>query len=68
MYGSKKGKGTGITMYSTLLQPRSVGSVRLKSANPFDHPLIDPNYLAEKQDVDVILDGEKALSFISWCT
>ena len=59
MYGSKKGKGTGISMYSTLLQPKSVGSVRLRSANPFDHPLIDPNYLAEEQDVDVLLDGEK---------
>ena len=57
MYGSRKGKGTGITILSKLLHPKSIGTVRLNSANPFDYPLIDPNYLAEKQDLDVTTDG-----------
>lgn len=32
--------------------PDSRGSVRLVSADPADPPLIDPNYLAERSDVD----------------
>ncbi|XP_058119585.1 glucose dehydrogenase [FAD, quinone]-like [Anopheles ziemanni] len=39
------------------LHPLSRGSVRLRSANPALPPIVDPNYLAEELDVDVVLEG-----------
>jgi choline dehydrogenase-like flavoprotein len=42
--------GHGFTVNSTYLRPKSRGSVSLRSANPDDEPLIDPNYLAEPED------------------
>ncbi|GIY96799.1 glucose dehydrogenase [Caerostris extrusa] len=33
------------------LQPKSRGTIRLKSNNPYGHPLIDPNYLEDPRDV-----------------
>lgn len=42
--------GHGFTINSTFLQPQSIGSVRLASANPLDEPLIDPNYLDAEDD------------------
>ena len=41
------------------LQPQSRGTVTLKSANPHDHPLIDPKYLSEPQDLVDIVNGVK---------
>lgn len=42
----------------TLLQPASRGSITLRSKNPEDHPLIDPNYLEKSEDVEVLLEGK----------
>uniref|UniRef100_A0A182N4I5 Glucose-methanol-choline oxidoreductase N-terminal domain-containing protein n=1 Tax=Anopheles dirus TaxID=7168 RepID=A0A182N4I5_9DIPT len=39
------------------LHPLSRGTVRLRTASPADAPLVDPNYLAEELDVDVVLEG-----------
>ena len=47
----------GFLFEPCLQQPASVGNIRLKSANPFEHPLIDPRYLEEKRDVDILLEG-----------
>lgn len=44
-----------------LERPRSFGSVRLASANPQDHPLIDPNYFSDPQDLDALLRGVKVM-------
>ena len=38
-----------------LMRPRSRGSVRLASADPRDPPLIDPGFLAEPNDLDVLV-------------
>lgn len=40
----------GFTIHACQLRPESRGTVRLASRNPFDSPLIDPNYL--DSDVD----------------
>jgi choline dehydrogenase-like flavoprotein len=46
-----------LTIMSTLIYPKSRGTLRLASADPAAAPLIDPNYLAEQSDVDVLVDG-----------
>jgi pyridoxine 4-oxidase len=40
-----------------LVRPRSRGSVRLASADPRDPPLIDPGFLAEPNDLDVLVQA-----------
>jgi choline dehydrogenase-like flavoprotein len=42
---------------SAFLRPRSRGTVRLASADPFAHPLIDPNYFAEDYDRRMSITG-----------
>ena len=42
-----------------LVQPFSTGQVRLRSADPTDAPLIDPNYLTREADVQVFAEAIK---------
>ena len=41
----------GVTLNSCLLQPKARGTVRLRSANPADMPLVNPNYLGHEEDI-----------------
>lgn len=38
-------------------RPKSLGTVRLGSADPGIHPLIDPNYFADASDIDELVRG-----------
>lgn len=58
-HGMMRIKGYGVSLYSNLLRPRSRGNVRLRSAAPEDHPLIDPNYLADPYDRRMAVEGLK---------
>ena len=49
--------GNGCTLNSYHLRPRSRGTVTLRSADPRDSPLIDPNAFAEPYDLDRAVDG-----------
>ncbi|MGI9332102.1 MAG: GMC family oxidoreductase [Gammaproteobacteria bacterium] len=49
--------GYGCTINSCLLRPRSRGSVYLRSSDPQDSPVIDPNYWADPYDLEMSLDG-----------
>lgn len=40
-----------------LLHPRSSGYLKLKSTNPFHHPLFYPNFFADSRDLDTLVDG-----------
>jgi choline dehydrogenase len=50
-------QGPGFTMCPVAAQPWSVGSVGLRSANPFDPPRIQANYLSSDIDRQVLLTG-----------
>ncbi|RIV18298.1 choline dehydrogenase [Fibrisoma montanum] len=49
----------GYTILPTLLKPKSVGNVSIRSANPLDAPLIDPRYLSHEDDQRVLVEGVK---------
>ncbi len=49
------------SVFSTLIRPRSRGTVRLASADPLEAPVIDPNYLAEPDDLRVLVEGLKMI-------
>ncbi|KAL1743973.1 GMC oxidoreductase [Schizophyllum fasciatum] len=44
----------GITFSTIALQPQSTGKVSLRSADPWDAPLIDPNYGADENDLAIV--------------
>ncbi|XP_055934210.1 glucose dehydrogenase [FAD, quinone]-like [Argiope bruennichi] len=50
---------TMVLCMSQILQPKSRGTVRLKSTNPYDSPAIDPNYFENPQDRKIIVEGMK---------
>ena len=60
-HGRKTVFGHGYSCHVCLLRPDSRGSVQLASADPFAAPLIDPNFLAERSDVDRLVRGFKAM-------
>ena len=39
------------------LRPESRGRITLASTDPFDDPVVDPRYLSEEEDWEVLLDG-----------
>ncbi|XP_018310633.1 glucose dehydrogenase [FAD, quinone] [Mycetomoellerius zeteki] len=42
-----------------LLRPKSRGVIKLRSKNPFDYPLIYPNYFKEAEDIATLIEGVK---------
>jgi len=56
---SKLDDQPGMTIAAWQQRPESLGFVRAKSADPFEKPEIQPNYLAEESDRQVLLAGMK---------
>ncbi|KAJ3542294.1 hypothetical protein NMY22_g3567 [Coprinellus aureogranulatus] len=50
-----------ISISSIIISPTSRGYVKLSSSDPFDHPIIDPNYLSSEFDRYTIREGVKAV-------
>ena len=42
-----------------MLKPKSRGWVKLRSKNPYDHPLIDPRYFSHPEDIEAMADAMK---------
>ena len=54
----------GLTLHAVLLRPRATGWVRLRSANPDDEPLVNPNYLGDPRDVRHLREGMRVARHI----
>ncbi len=63
-HGRKTVFGHGYSCHVCLLRPRSRGRVRLASADPLAAPAIDPAFLAEREDVDAMVRGVKAMRHV----
>lgn len=53
--------GNGCTLNSYFLRPNSRGSVTLRSADPYQAPNIDPNYIADEVDLKMTVEGLKMM-------
>jgi choline dehydrogenase len=47
----------GLTIAPCQLRPESRGTIRIRSADPAEHPAIAPNYLADPLDREVVVAG-----------
>jgi len=50
---------TGFNLKPHAVTPKSRGTIRLRSINAKDKPLIDPKYLSDRRDLDSIVEGIK---------
>jgi choline dehydrogenase-like flavoprotein len=60
-HGRKPTFGHGYSCHVCLLRPKSRGSLRLASRDPLAAPLIDPNFLGERDDVERLIRGFKLM-------
>lgn len=44
-------------VFPMVLRPKSRGRIKLRSNNPFDHPIILPNYFSDPHDVNISVIG-----------
>jgi len=63
-HGRKTVFGHGYSCHVCLLRPKSRGRVTLASADPMAAPLIDPNFLADADDLARLVRGFKAMRHI----
>jgi choline dehydrogenase-like flavoprotein len=43
----------------SILRPKDRGTITLRSSNPFEHPVIQPNYLGTQEDLQTFVDAVK---------
>jgi choline dehydrogenase-like flavoprotein len=58
-HGRKRHWGSGFSCHVCLLRPNSRGHVGLRSADPMQPPLIDPNFFGEPDDLESMVAGYK---------
>ena len=63
-HGRKPTFGHGYSCHVCLMRPKSRGRVTLASANPMAAPLIDPNFLADSDDMRRMVQGFKLMRTI----
>ncbi|MBD0427837.1 GMC family oxidoreductase [Aquisalinus flavus] len=65
-HGEEKFIGSnGITLHACHLYPSSRGRVRLGSADPAEHPVIDPAYLSGEGDLEALIAAAKLVAEIA---
>jgi len=50
---------SGITLNSYTLRPKARGTVKLRSGDPADLPIVDPNFLGHPDDLKISVEGVK---------
>lgn len=64
-HSRKLHRGHGYSIHSSIMRPKSRGTIRLANSNPRSAPLIDPNYLSHPDDLATMLAGlKKALHIL----
>jgi len=58
-HARKLHRGYGFSCHVCQLRPYSVGSVSLASADPLADPVIDPQFLSDPRDMDIMIKGAK---------
>jgi len=58
-HGFDNPDGHGFWLGALCLRPESRGRITLRSDDPLAEPRIDPNYLSEEADLEILLDGLK---------
>jgi len=56
-HGRKPTNCHGYTLRFCLLRPKSAGWIALRSSDPYDAPMIQPNYLSESADIQPLRNG-----------
>jgi choline dehydrogenase len=56
-HGFVRPSGHGLTLCATLLAPLSRGKLQLRSADPLEHPLIDPAHYSHPEDMACMKRG-----------
>ncbi|MXO91247.1 GMC family oxidoreductase [Pontixanthobacter aquaemixtae] len=56
-HGRDKLKESGFSLHVCVLRPESRGWVKLNSANPADAPAINPNFLSDDRDMELMIDA-----------
>ena len=49
----------GVTLTPCLMNPKARGEIKLKSSDPMQLPLINPNFLSNEKDIKMLLAGVK---------
>ncbi|KAG8872432.1 hypothetical protein FRB97_007638 [Tulasnella sp. 331] len=57
--GTQQGGDASFAVQAALQHPFSMGELYIATPNPFDYPVIDPNYLSNEADVILLREGLK---------
>ena len=55
-HGRNRIEGNGMTIHACALRPESRGWLALRSADPFEAPVMQPNYLEHEYDRQIMLE------------
>lgn len=48
-------------MYPVLSRPKSRGKISLRSTDPNEYPRIEPNYLSNPDDIQLLIEGNSIM-------
>lgn len=61
MFAHNEADKNSFMTFPIVLRPKSRGRIKLQSNNPFDHPVIIPNYYSDPYDVKISVRGIRRL-------